>query len=58
MSYSQRTGFSPVVVLALIRSEVSEGYRPARYELMSDPWWQLDMDYASAWAGAPVVVAW
>ena len=52
MSFSTRTGFNPITVLGWIRSEIAENYRPARSrELMSDPWWQADMDYATAWAG-------
>ena len=59
MSYSARTGFNPVTLLGWIRSEVAEGYRPTRTPgLMYDPWFGADSDYRSAWAGAPVVVAW
>ena len=59
MSFSTRLGFNPVMVLGWIRSEVAEGYRPARSkELMSDPWWSVDYDYATASAYEPRVVAW
>lgn len=59
MTYSQRAGFSPVVVLALIRSEIREGYRPARSAgLTFDPWWQADPDCQTASAYQPVAVAW
>lgn len=52
MSFSVARRFDPVGLLAWIRSEVSESYRPAHSAvLVSDPWWQMDMDYATAWAG-------
>lgn len=51
--------FGATATLIAIRAAVCEGYRPARStELTYDPWFALDFDYRSAWAGAPVAVAW
>lgn len=51
MSYSETRGFRPTVLLAWIRSEASERYEPKPANPPHDPWWQLDCDYRSAWAG-------
>lgn len=56
MSFSSSRGFRPTVVLAWLRSEAAENYRPTRTPgLVFDPWFGADPDLASAWAGAPGV---
>lgn len=47
--------FPASAVLIAIRSAVCEPPAPRYTRLPHDPWWQCDMDYASAWAGAPGV---
>lgn len=42
-------------VLIAIRAAVNEPTAPRYTTLPHDPWWQLDMDYRSAWTGAPGV---
>lgn len=59
MTYSQRTGFNAAAVFGWIRSEAGENYRPTRTPgLTFDPWYGSDPTYSTAWAGAPVAVAW
>ncbi len=58
MTFSQTRGFSPKLLLSWIRSEIAEQYRPAPHAPMHDPWWQCDMDYATAHAYVPVEVPW
>lgn len=50
--------FGAAATLVAIRSAVAEDYRPARYELVSDPWFALDFDYQTAYTYEPVVVTW
>lgn len=58
MSFSSSRGFRPNVVLAWLRSEAAENYRPARSAVLQfDPWWQRDFDYLTAWVYAPVAIS-
>lgn len=57
MSFSARRGFVPALVLAVLRSEAAEGYRPARSaELQFDPWFGGDPFYRTAWVGVAIEV--
>lgn len=55
MSFSTIRRFDPVQLLGWIRSEANERYAPKPANPQHDPWWSMDMDYATAWAGAPGV---
>lgn len=57
MTYSQRRGFRPAVLLAWIRSEASERYEPKPANPMHDPWWSIDPDHETRFAYVPAV-AW
>jgi hypothetical protein len=45
-------------VLIAIRAAVNEPPAPRYTTLPHDPWFGSDPTFASAWAGAPGVVAW
>lgn len=58
MSYSPMLRrFGPAATLIAIRSSIVEPYTPRPSSPMHDPWWQVDMDYATAYAYAPEAVA-
>lgn len=49
--------FGPVATFIAIRSAVVEPYFPRPSSPMHDPWWQADMDYATAYAYVPEAVS-
>lgn len=59
MSFSARRGFVPALVLAVLRSEAAEAYRPTRTPgLVYDPWFGADSGYQTAFAYEPKAVTW